>query len=425
MIVELSKTSTILKPKLRKSLNTKDAIVRNKESKFNSKYAPDDGKGRLESATDADIKFLKRLKHLSEKNLRFTEGKNKQEEVRLKLIHHVIEKNYDNKENNWFKSFIETKQTLEDIRVSTSTHMGDSNLWNESMVSFESLSFNARSRFDASSIKNYQTSSKSTSSNKTQMSLFSQILNSAREKASEKYTARDSVSAPSTIRPPKRYSINKFQDASCRLSADFYKNSNRKVKLNLDDQDDDLDDYYQETGENYRSMWLKSATSHHSDTSQKCTLFPCDLLKSYTSMLGPRKDRNQDQLESLCLRRMLNEKLLKIQYELGNKNNNSSRSLKKKSVEFLNVGESESLEELSGSNLNANKSIRRPLRRARSGREVLHKVSSLKNKADYCRRENEINFRMDDRNVRYGGEMPKKKISRQMKILSKFESILK
>ena len=188
MLVELSKSSTILKPKQSKrdalaSKSRRDpTLLRVRQSKLTA----DDGRGHLESATDADIKFLKRLKNLSEKNLRFTEGKNKQEDVRLKLIHNVIEKNYDNEENTWFKSFCETKQTLEDIRVSTSTHVADTNLWNESSAgSFESLSFNARSRFDASSIKNYQTSSKSTSSNKTQMSLFSQILNSARDKSPE------------------------------------------------------------------------------------------------------------------------------------------------------------------------------------------------------------------------------------------------
>ena len=249
-----------------------------------------------------------------------------------------------------------------------------------------------------------------------------------------KQATRDTVSASTTSRPrqAKRYSITKFADASCRLSADFFKNSStRKVTLNVENEaanggepaDEDIDEYYH--AQNYRGTWLKSATSHHSEASQKCALFPCDFLKSYTSMLGPKKDRNEDQLESLCLRRMLNDKLSKMQSEMGE----SSRSFKKKSVEFTQVIESddenEGVHELSGENLSRNKSIRRPLRRARSGREVLHKVSSLKNKADYCRRENEINFRSDDRNVRYGAEMPKKKISRQMRILSKFESILK
>lgn len=346
-------------------------------------------------------------------------GKNKQEEVRLALIHNVIEKNYDYEENNRQKELNEIKNILEDIKVSTSTHLSESNLWNDSETSFESASFNNRA---VSSIRNYQVS-KSATSNRTHTSLFSRILNSAQEKSETENEpdVREEMSVSRHNKRPKSYSINKFRDVSCRLSADFFRVPKQRIKSNLNDQETDDSDYdYQENGEfiKYPQSEKRNLLSHQSNLSQKCNLFPCDLLKSYTSMIGPKKDRNQFELQSLCLKRQLDEQLIKIQSVLPVKN------LKKKNVEFSKAGKNEREQE--EQNLIKNKSIRRPLRRSRSGREILHKVSSLKIKADYCRRENEINFGHDDRNIRYGlYDPPKSKISRQMKILSKFESILK
>jgi hypothetical protein len=341
-------------------------------------------------------------------------GKNKQEDVRLQLIQNVIEKDFDYEENNRLKEINEIKTVLEDIKVSTSTHFSESNFDNDSEISFDSLSFNNRT---VSSIKNYQVSSKSAASNRTHTSLFSRILNSAYDQSEpDEFTGRDDGS--STRRRPKSYSIIKFRDASCRLSADFFRDPMQKVKTNSKNNEaEDSDFDYQDNGEfmRYARSEKRNLLSHQSNINEKCSLFPCDLLKSYTSMCGPKKDRNQHELKSLCLKRVLDEKLIKIQNELNMKN------FKKKNVEFK-----QNERQLEEQNLVINKSIRRPLRRSHSGREILHKVSSLKIKADYCRRENEINFRRDDRNVRYGMyPPPKSKISRQMRILSKFESILK
>ena len=309
----------------------------------------------------------------------------------------MIEKNYDYEENNRQKELTEIKSILEDIKVSTSTHFSESNhLWNDSETSFESFSFNNRA---VSSIRNYQVSSKSATSNRTHTSLFSRILNSAhgQSEPDNETVGRDEISVSQHSRRPKSYSINKFRDVSDRLSAEFFRDPQSKVKLNLNDPEIDDSDYeYQENGEflKYSRKEKRNLFSHQSNMSQKCSLFPCDSLKSYTSMVGPKKDRNQYELQSLCLKRQLDEKLIKIQMDLTLKN------VKKKNVEFSNFKVNE--REVEEQNLIKNKSIRRPLRRARSGREILHKVSSLKIKADYCRRENEINFRHDDRNVRYG-----------------------
>ena len=156
-------------------------------------------------------------------------GKNKQEEVRLALIHNVIEKNYDYEENNRQKELTEIKTILEDIKVSTSTHLSESNLWNDSETSFESVSFNNRA---VSSMRNYQVSSKSAASNRTHTSLFSRILNSAQEKSETENEpdGREEMSVSRHSKRPKSYSINKFRDVSCRLSADFFRDPKQRIK---------------------------------------------------------------------------------------------------------------------------------------------------------------------------------------------------
>ena len=48
-----------------------------------------------------------------------------------------------------------------------------------------------------------------------------------------------------------------------------------------------------------------------------------------------------------------------------------------------------------------NKSIRRPLKRGRSAKDVLFKIKALQSKTQFCKEQNAINMNLTDRNIRY------------------------
>ena len=76
MIVEANnKIIIIKKDKKDDSKNGNSANVKNVNEKSERKQQGIvENRATLESATEADLRFLKRLKNLSEKNLRFTQG---------------------------------------------------------------------------------------------------------------------------------------------------------------------------------------------------------------------------------------------------------------------------------------------------------------------------------------------------------------
>lgn len=410
--------------------------------------------GHVINANDSDILMLKRLKKQSHKNLRFSDGKNKQEDARLRLIHNILEKNYDYEDNNWYKEVIQIKKSIGDIKISTTQYSNPST----PTSSYSSFKTSSKQESRLTRLSSRARSSKSP----TDFTLNSQIS----EYEYVKYGPKSSTSKSRegerneeenvnrVINAPKRYIINHFDNTSRRLSAKFFKNVNqmnqnetiqlksalRKEHLNniydKDESDNDLDDFFADDSfedtcdpSNFskgdRSS-LKSRsiyTNHTGDLNKKCNLFPCGFLRSYTSMTGPEKDKKKEDLEYICLKHDFNEKVSRAQtaatYKTGYSNKSDKELAAQESIDkaFSSDYQNE--------NLIRNKSIRRPLRKTDSVNDVLHKVKSLKNKVEYCRKENEVNLKADDRNVRYGDSLPKKKIYRQLRILSQFENIIK
>ena len=77
MIVEANKKILIIKSALKKNDDSKKrspSKVQNVATEQQKGISDNNGRAILESATEADLRFLKRLKNLSEKNLRFTQG---------------------------------------------------------------------------------------------------------------------------------------------------------------------------------------------------------------------------------------------------------------------------------------------------------------------------------------------------------------
>lgn len=174
-----------------------------------------------------------------------------------------------------------------------------------------------------------------------------------------------------------------------------------------DDFSDDCEDYYSlfsdTDGSSIRTVNGQSLLS----------------IKSYTSMIGSSNDRTKEQLETYRLKH--------VPYIGSANRSNIATSLFKRESH----GRSEDqLSELvsnrdDGESLTEMKSIRRPLRNASSARDIVNKLKSLENKVNYYRTQNRANNRIDDRNVRYGGPLPRREIYRQLRILSKFDNVVK
>lgn len=77
MIVEANKKILIIKSALQKNDDSKkrsSSKAQNVATEQQKGISDNNGRAILERATEADLRFLKRLKNLSEKNLRFTQG---------------------------------------------------------------------------------------------------------------------------------------------------------------------------------------------------------------------------------------------------------------------------------------------------------------------------------------------------------------
>lgn len=140
-------------------------------------------------------------------------------------------------------------------------------------------------------------------------------------------------------------------------------------------------------------------------------------LKSYKSMIGFKNDRSEKDLKNFSLKRISsNQSMIEIDqnsnYHICDDDDEDIPQ------ERLN---SNYLDEI----LIENKSVRRPLKSSASTMEIFTKIKSLENKCNYCREQTKINFKLDDRNVRYGKPPAKNKKFKQLKALSQLESIIR
>ena len=145
-------------------------------------------------------------------------------------------------------------------------------------------------------------------------------------------------------------------------------------------------------------------------------------------MIDETKDRKEEKLQCVGFKRSINE--YNKQLELANQNSAfPGFSDSKRAQNYIELEEKE--ENVNENNffkstedyLFATKSIRRPLRKGGSAtNELVFKMKSLKEKVNYVKEQNLINFKKSDRNVRYGDPCPRSNIVRQLRILSQFDS---
>lgn len=160
----------------------------------------------------------------------------------------------------------------------------------------------------------------------------------------------------------------------------------------------------------------------------KCNIFPCKLLKSYTSMVNETKDRKENQLRCVGFKSVINDRLTEISRAKEPSRFRFSESAAKRDIKVelkddIDIDQNKFFKSENDFLIKA-KSIRRPLRKEDSSNtdDLLFKIKSLQAKVKYVRDQNTINFVRTDRNIRYGDPPPRSNVARQMKILSQFDS---
>ena len=294
-------------------------------------------------------------------------------------------------------------------------------------------------------------------------------------------------------KPRRPFCIATIDDMSTRLSADFFSSSKSQQRpdkatsagqetdvgskvesVKIFDEDTDL----MVNTSNFDSLTSKSMRAPHQHGGSKlssllpghfeaptsidepsvCSSFPCSLLKSYTSIVGRKNDRNQRQMESVGLKSIVSR--AKSMASLSTTPPDTSASNKSASVpsstmsfksdsnkkpdsnasrglEMAPESSNEEWSKYGTVNENQasvarkvyidfveNKSIRRPLRRSGSSKDFFKRLQALESKVKYCHEQNAINLKSEDRNVRYGDPLPKKKIYRQLRVISQFERFI-
>lgn len=268
--------------------------------------------------------IVQKLAKRSQKAFKFTTGKNKQAEKRLKLELNLIEKDYAFEDSNWLREYTNAKKSVQEVKTSS--------------ASFDRM-------FGKSSSDEDYPKSRMAFSHKSSF-----------------YTGSDYLRKTPSCKANQE-SINEFE-------LNFVKN-----------------------------------------------------LKSYKSMVGFKNDRSEDQLKNFSIKKVSSFR------SMADIDQNSNDQICDYDVDADDIEEDNAQECLNSNYLNEildeNKSVRRPLKSSASVREIFNKIKSLENKCNYCREQNKINFKLDDRNIRYGKPAPKNKKFRQLKALSQLESIIK
>jgi len=410
--------------------------------------------------SEKNVLLMYRLSKQTQKRFQFTSGQNRQEDARLHMLSNIMEKNYNFEDNNWLKEFVNCKKKLKEIKVNTNSYSEstfddenvsstNSKLKQNSFSNYSSLilpSQNVDSKPSASSpklLKNERSKiglvdSTKRSEKRVKISIdSSQLVDKPTDWSLNSLNLRPKTYNVSQTKTGKGFTINQIDNLGVTLDSNYYKKLN--TSDNVDATNSTLNSIPFDNSSsllNSKKSDFKSASSCSSSSdkhinsignncSSPCNYFPCHSLKSYTSILNSTNDRTEKQLETVCLNvqgssdhfqpiSLLNLKLNRYPSDLVNTANKTKKPQDplEREVVFDNF-------------LQDNKSIRRALRQSGSTIGVISKLRSLQVKAQYCREQKEKNFQFDDRNIRYGNPKPKKNISRQLKVLSQFETLVK
>jgi hypothetical protein len=412
---------------------------------------------------------MQSLKIQSKKRMTYVDGKNRQEMAKLKNINNLIEKDFMFEDMNWFKNYIDLKRNLKEIKKST-TQLNETTTTattirtiktadNESTISSKKLknrnqltpnTFNKKEESHSAPSQSFVTtySRQQSTINNDDYDNVDDYLEYFRKKKQDKKQKSIQSFISKTASLNSQYTINQFNDVS---SIQLNKNYLKKRKAPIQDSSDDDEelkvrkenklfnfrniDNLVEKNSNYTTNTM--TMTQHTDSNQKCNIFPCALLRSYTSMIGPENDKKTQDLRTCGLKTVLYGQFNRQNYSRLTFNSEETDSTKysndkitiKNDLEELDEENENRVEEEDEAftktivdDLISNKSIRRPLCNLNTSKDFINKMKSLEAKAKYCQDQNKINFKKTDRNIRYGDDPPKNNIYRQLRIISKFDS---
>ena len=461
----MTTTMTTEKKKLTSSVRATD--------KSGAKHAKD-----LFIENNSTLLLNNRMSKQSQKNASLSLTLNHQEEKRLKILEKYLDKSYNLSDAKWLKEFIDVHKSLENINVK-SNYLAESNTFSSvdgaddddrltSKLSLRSSELNksskcshpAKNESSSMSVRSARTAQQrfTPSFSRTSYSINDTRLSDrderegldyleSKKKATTKFK-RDTKSAISYTSNPfrkeieelnksfKPFTISRISSMSTRLSVDFYNN-----RAKVSDGDDEATTSEEETTTttrksrdqvNFRlaSSKLSVLLPDHFDASSTrpttCSTFPCTLLNSYTSMLGRQNDRTREQLESVGFKDLTVRSSQLSKYSTWSSASASSRTNNnnKSTATTTSNDNQASLARKVYLEFVENKSIRRPLKSAGSTKSIVERLDDLNNKVKYCREQNAINMKSEDRNIRYGGPLPKKQLYRQLRLLNQFENFI-
>jgi hypothetical protein len=410
--------------------------------------------------SEKNVLLMYRLSKQTRKRFQFTLGQNRQEDARRNMVTSIMEKNYNFEDNNWLKDFINCKKKLEEIKISTNVYsesafeskesdlsnsLSRSKLKQDSFSNYSSLILPSKNLDSKHSSKLLRKERSKTgpvdsvrfSEKQVEISIdTSQLVDKPNDWSLNSLKTRPKTHNLSQTKAGKTFTINQIDNLGVTLDSNYYKNMNKRDNIDVTNSTlcsiplDNNSILINSKKSDFKSNISCTSNSdknngYINNNNNNCDYFPCHSLKSYTSILNSTNDRTEKQLETVCLNvqglsdhfqpvSLLNLKLNQDpsdQMNVESKPNKPQDQLEREVV-FDNF-------------LQENKSIRRALRQSGSTIGVLSKLRSLQVKAQYCREQKEKNFQFDDRNIRYGNPKPKKNISRQLKVLSQFETLVK
>ncbi len=197
---------------------------------------------------------------------------------------------------NWFKDYIELKNSLKEIKSTTSIR--DSGTFSRStspssirkLPSRSQLSSNmvARKQTPHSAPSEFSMNKTDTIENETDLDYLDYFKKKKKEKKQK--SVRTNLTKTASVGSSKTYTIGRFDDVSS-----IKLNTNYLIRKRKADESDEEETKIRNENKlfsfkNLENLIEKNSNlqsnsySTHKDLHQKCNIFPCALLKSYTSM---------------------------------------------------------------------------------------------------------------------------------------------
>ena len=195
----------------------------------------------------------------------------------------------------------------------------------------------------------------------------------------------------------------------------FERNKNYFLRKDLNNSQNEVSKSYI-NWDALRSFYCKSSQScryfkddeqssnlcDRSMVASRCSFFPCSPLSTYTSIVGPKNDKRIKTAHS------------KLTYEEKSKKDDDYDN------EVIECGEGITEEEIEKL---VNKSKRAPYSKIDPMRNLRFKIKALEKHSEMTIKQNHEKYTVHDRNVRYGGELPKTPLYRQLRIISANEAL--